>query len=352
MNPPEDESRAWTACARYARGTLRGDVRRMHLLVWPGALVALCAGCGSAATPATGGPATRKAPEVVEGQVVSNRGGTVTLAGVDGIDSQVVAAPRIPVTRIVSADDTDVVPGTCAVAGGGSTGGPLTAAWVLLEGPAGCAHPGAALVRAPAGPTLEGMVQSVAGPLVTIQGPDGAQRFAITAAAALGRVLDATIADVSDGRCAIARGRQDGSGRLLARHVTLVPPPAGGCFSGSGGVGALSLLEPRPGTGGPARPADSASLAGVAAPAGVSAGGTVTLPTVAPLPAAPESTGTGASTRRTSPPPSPGGSASPGFIPLPPAMPAPSEPPPGSTPTPRPAQRGSAPTAAPTSAAR
>lgn len=329
-------------------------MRRLHLLIWPGALVALCAGCGSSAlTPATGGTATRNAPEVAEGQVVSNRGGTVTLAGADGIDSQFVATPRTPVTRIVTAADTDMAPGTCVVAGGGSTGGRLTAAWVLLEGPAGCAHPGAALVRVPAGlSTLEGAVQNVAGQLVTIQGPDGAERFATSAAAAFGRVLDATTADVGEGRCAVARGRPDGSGRLLARHVTVVPPPAGGCFSGSGGVGALSLLEPRPGTGGPAGPGDSASGAGVAAPAGVSVGGTVTLPSVAPIPAAPEGTGAragagagaGVGASPTSPP---GGSAPLQLIPAPPQMPAPSEPPPASTPTPRPGGRGSAPSGAP-----
>ncbi|MEA2617874.1 MAG: hypothetical protein QOE72_3657 [Chloroflexota bacterium] len=327
-------------------------IRRLHLLVWPGALVALCAGCGSAVTPATGATATRDAPVIVEGQVVSNRGDTVTVAGVDGIDSRFVATPRTPVTRIVTAAGTDLAPGTCVVAGGASTGGPLTAVWVLLEGPAGCAHPGAALVRVPAGlSTLEGTVQNVAGQLVSIQGPDGAERFAISAATALGRVLDATTADVGEGRCAAAHGRQDGSGLLLARHVTVVPPPAGGCFSGSGGVGALSLLEPRPGTGGPAGPADSTSGAGVAAPAGVSVGGTVTLPTVAPIPAAPEGTGTRAGGSQTSPPgasapASAPPSAPPLFIP-PPGMPAPSEPPSASTPTPRPAQRGSAPSAAP-----
>jgi hypothetical protein len=158
-------------------------IRRLHLLVWPGAVVALCAGCGSAVTPATGATATRDAPVIVEGQVVSNRGDTVTVAGVDGIDSRFVATPRTPVTRIVTAAGTDLAPGTCVVAGGASTGGPLTAVWVLLEGPAGCAHPGAALVRVPAGlSTLEGTVQNVAGQLVSIQGPDGAERFAISAA--------------------------------------------------------------------------------------------------------------------------------------------------------------------------
>ncbi|HEV7466734.1 MAG TPA: hypothetical protein VGP96_10550 [Candidatus Dormibacteraeota bacterium] len=320
-------------------------MRRLHLLIWPGALVALCVGCGSAVTPATGGTATRNAPEVVEGQVVSNRGGTVTLASVDGIDSQVVATPRTPVTRIVTAADTDLSPGTCVVAGGGSTGGAVTVAWVLLEGPAGCAHPGAALVRVPAGlSTLEGTVQNVAGRLVSIQRPDGVKRFAITAAAALGRVLDATTADLGEGRCAVARGRQDGSGRLRAGHVTIVPPPAGGCFSGSGGVGALSLLEPRPGTGGTARAADSTSGGGAAAPVGVSPGGNVTLTSPVPVPAEPEGTGARAGT---SPPSPPGGSAPPEFIPPPPEMPAPSEPPSRSTPTPRPGERGPAPSGAP-----
>jgi hypothetical protein len=324
-------------------------VRRLHLLVRAGALVALCAGCGSAVTPATGGTATRDAPEIVEGQVVSNRGDTVTVAGLDGVDSRFVATPRTPVTRIVTAADTDLAPGTCAVAGGGTTGGPLTAVWVLLEGPAGCAHPGAALARVPAGlSTVEGTVQSVAGQVVSIQGPGGAERFAISATTALGRVLDATTADVGEGRCAAARVRQDGSGLLMARHVTVVPPPAGGCFSGTGGVGALSLVEPRPGTGGPA---DSTSGAGVAAPAGVSVGGTVTLPTVAPIPAAPEGTGTRAGASPTSPPgaaapASAPPSAPPQFIP-PPGMPASSEPPSASTPTSRPAQRGSAPSPVP-----
>jgi hypothetical protein len=321
-------------------------VRRLHLLIWAGALVALCVGCGNAITPATGGTATRNASEVVEGQVVSNRGGTVTLASVDGIDTQVVATPGTPVTRIVSVADTDLSPGTCVVAGGGSTGGPVTAAWVLLEGPAGCAHPGAALVRVPAGlSTLEGTVENVAGQVVSIQGPDGAERFAITAAAALGRVLDATTADVGEGRCAVARGRYDGSGRLRARHVTVVPRPAGGCFSGSGGVGALSLLEPRPGTGGPAGYADSTSGTGAAAPAGVSPGGTVNLTSPLPIPAEPEGTGARAGTSQ---PSSPGGSAPPEFIPPPPSeMPAPSEPPTRSTSSPRPGERGSAPSGAP-----
>ncbi|HEY0411025.1 MAG TPA: hypothetical protein VGE42_12245, partial [Candidatus Dormibacteraeota bacterium] len=100
-------------------------MRRLHLLIWPGALVALCAGCGSAVTPATGATATRNAPEVVEGQVVSNRGDVVTVAGVDGIDSRFVATPRTPVTRIVTAGDTDLAPGTCVVAGGGSAASPV-----------------------------------------------------------------------------------------------------------------------------------------------------------------------------------------------------------------------------------
>ena len=256
---------------------------RRNLLLWPAALTALCAGCGGAATPpATGAPPVRTPADRVTGEVVAQQGGTVVLSSPDGSDRGVVVTHRTAVTRVVTADPADLTPGTCVAGGRGSATSAGIAAWVLIEGPAGCARPGAAIVGRP-DPGISvvvGTVENVVGRDVTVRSPAGRDHFAYTVATPVGRVLDVPLADVIPGRCVVARGRRANSGQLTARHIHIVPTPQGGCFGagGSGGVALLASVEPRPGTGGPLLAADQVTGGGGGGGGGgngINSGGTI-----------------------------------------------------------------------------
>ena len=126
-----------TASWSQARGgtgvAISSDMERGHLLVWPAALAVLCAGCGdSVTTPTTGAPHPRTPSGEVSGEVVSQQAGTVVLASSDGSDGSFLVSHRTPVTRVVTADAADIVPGTCVAAGGGRAASGFMAAWVLV----------------------------------------------------------------------------------------------------------------------------------------------------------------------------------------------------------------------------
>ena len=341
-----------TASWSQARGgtgvAISSDMERGHLLVWPAALAVLCAGCGdSVTTPTTGAPHPRTPSGEVSGEVVSQQAGTVVLASSDGSDGSFLVSHRTPVTRVVTADAADIVPGTCVAAGGGRAASGFMAAWVLVEAPAGCARPGAAIAgRPPAGLTLVvGTADNVSGQEVSVHGPAGAGRFSITVATPVGRVLEAGLTDLIPGRCVVARGRTYHAGRLAARHVQIVPTPIGGCLSGSGGIALLASVEPGPGSGAPPSPADLAGGGG-GSPPGVSAGGTVGGGAVSPFPLPQEPEGSNLSPA--SPPPRPLPSPPPELLPQPAPPPqTPDQRPGGSTPAPGSGVRPHGPSPAP-----
>jgi hypothetical protein len=326
---------------------------RWRSLLWPAALTLLCAGCGEATTlPATGPPSLRTPPDRVTGQVVSYQDWTVVVSSPDGSDRSFAVSNRTPVTQVVIADPSVLTPGTCVVAGGGSGVSALIAVWMLVEGPEGCSRPGAAIVGRPdAGVTvMAGRVENVVGREVTLVGPTGRSTFAFTVATPVAEVLDVPLSNVIPGRCVIARGRRGRSGELTARHVHIVPTPAGGCFSagGSGGVAVLGTVEPRPGTGVPGL--DVARLTGPGGGGGNAGNGIISGGTIGgggggggggstpfPVPREPE----GSNLSPPSEPPRPVPSSAPEFVPPPAAQPSemPTERPGGSTPPSRPGMR-------------
>jgi hypothetical protein len=164
-------------------------------------------------------------------------------------------------------------------AGGGSGVSADVAVWILVEGPTGCSRPGAAIVGRPAGgvTVMAGRIENVVGREVTLAGPTGGRTFAFTVTTPVVEVLDVPLSNVIPGRCVIARGRRDRSGELTARHVHIVPTPAGGCFSagGSGGLAVLGTVEPRPGTGVPGLAVEQLTGGGGAVNGeGITSGGT------------------------------------------------------------------------------
>jgi hypothetical protein len=328
---------------------------RWRSLLWPVALSVLCAGCGGPTTlPATGPPTLRTPPDRVAGQVVSHEDFTVVVSSPDGSDRSFAVTNRTPVTQVVSADPAGLTPGTCVAAGTGSGAAAVIAVWVLIEGPAGCFRPGAAIAGRPeAGVSvLVGRVQNVAGREVTLDGPTGRGRFAFTVATPVADVLDVHLASVIPGRCVIARGRRDHSGQLTARHVHIVPTPAGGCFSagGSGGVAVLGTVEPRPGTGVPGLVEEQVTGGGAGGGTGngIISGGTIGGgggATPLPIPREPE----GSNLSPPSQPPRPAPSSAPEFVPPPVGQPPemPTERPGGSTAAPGPGPRQQGPSPAP-----
>ena len=315
---------------------------RRHLLLLPAAtLMVLCTGCGDpVTTPAAGPPHVRTPPDVVSGEVVTREGWTVVVVSPDGSDSSFVVTARTPVTAVVTGAADDIQPGTCVAAGGGRAGAGLVAAWVLVEGPAGCARPGAAIAgRLPAGLTpVVGTVRSAAAGEVSVNGPAGAGRFSFTVATPVGRVFEGNLGDLKPGRCVVAHGRRAPTGTLTARHVQIVPTPIGGCFSGGGGVAVLASVEARAGSGTSPGPADLLSTAATGNPQGVSAGGTVGGGGATPFPVAGEPEGSSVSSPPSAPRPLP--SPPPAFVPMPAPPPVmPTERPAGSTPAPGPGAR-------------
>ncbi len=173
--------------------------------------------------------------------------------------------PATRVTRIAAADSFAISPmGTCVLAAGQpGVDRALVAIWALVEGSAGCTPAGGGLMTDPNGVTVgQGTVVASAPQLLTLQAPDGGQRqLAYTVGTAIGAVLDGGLGDLVDGRCAVARGSRSGAGALVASRVTLVPAPTGGCFSGGGGVGLLSFVDPRSGVGAPGVPEGAGYIA-------------------------------------------------------------------------------------------
>jgi hypothetical protein len=129
---------------------------------------------------------------------------------------------------------------------------PSRAVWVLVEGLVGCTAAGAGLEGTAPGLSLaEGTVETATDRMLLLRGPDGEQRVSLSIATAVGAVGDTGLSDLSIGSCVVGRGPRDRGGRLKAQGVTIVPVPAGGCFGGNAGVGALSFVDPRSGVGAP-----------------------------------------------------------------------------------------------------
>lgn len=231
------------------------------------AVAALCAGCGGPTAPLTGAAphAPRGPGDAVYGQIVDTGGGRIEVESPDGVDSRFAVTPGTRVTRVATADSFAVTTGgTCIVAGGHrGVDRALVAVWALVEGPAGCTSQGEGLASDPPGLTLaQGTVVAAAPQLLTLRTPGGAERPVVyTVGTAVGAVLDGGPADLVDGSCAVARGSRSGAGPLVATRVTLVPAPTGGCFSGAGGVGLLSFVDPRSGVGAPGLPAGAGFIA-------------------------------------------------------------------------------------------
>lgn len=334
-------NRELVSSAVWYRGGSLFLMARRHLLLLPAAaLMVLCTGCGDpVTTPATGPPHVRTPPDVVSGEMVTREGWTVVVVSPDGSDSSFAVTARTPVTAVVTGAADDIQPGTCVAAGGGRAGAGLVAAWVLVDGPAGCARPGAAIAgRLPAGLTpVVGTVRSVAAGDVSVEGPAGAGRFSFTVATPVGRVLEGSLGDLMPGRCVVAHGRRAPTGSLTARHVQIVPTPIGGCFSGGGGVAALASVEPRAGSGSAPSPADLATTATTGNP-GVIAGGTVGGGGATPFPGSSRPEGSNLSSAPSAPRPLP--SPPPAFVPMPAPAPAtPTQRPGGASPAPGPGVR-------------
>jgi hypothetical protein len=164
---------------------------------------------------------------------------------------------------------------------------PSRAVWVLVEGLVGCTAAGAGLEGTAPGLSLaEGTVETATDRMLLLRGPDGEQRVSLSIATAVGAVGDTGLSDLSIGSCVVGRGPRDRGGRLKAQGVTIVPVPAGGCFGGNAGVGALSFVDPRSGVGAPGvGGAPRFTGAGAGGPGqgqiGVSFGGPVSVPTPA-----------------------------------------------------------------------
>jgi hypothetical protein len=239
---------------------------------------ALCAGCGTPAATSRGGgarpPRIHGLPaDAVGGEVMQVDGTTVTVQTAGGLDDHFELSPRTRLTRILATDPSVLAGGACAAAGGERDGqGSVSAVWVLVGGAAGCGPTGIGLATIPADPVVVGgTIAGVSGRDVTLRAAGGEHHVTVGIGTAVGAVGDALVGDLVQGSCAIGRGRRGGDGRLVARRVTIVPAPTGGCFAGHSGVGALAFLDPRGGTG--AAPAAPPPSYGGGGPGGMPMGG-------------------------------------------------------------------------------
>jgi hypothetical protein len=211
----------------------------------------VCAGCGSAAAAGVASPRNPgRAGGAVYGEVMEVDGSTVTVQTGNGLDGHFDLTPRTRVTRILATIPSALTPGSCAVAGGQRNGqGSVSAVWVLVGGAAGCGPDGISLATAPPDPVVVGgTISGVSGRDVTLRTSAGEDHVAIGIGTAMGAVGDATAGDLMEGVCTVGRGRRGQNRELVARRVTIVPAPTGGCFAGSSGVGSLAFLDPGSGT--------------------------------------------------------------------------------------------------------
>jgi hypothetical protein len=75
--------------------------------------------------------------------------------------------------------------------------------------------------------------------VVTVMGPSGPDHFTAGPTTPISRLVAADPQTLQTGLCVLARGTPDGSGRVRARTVAIVPASVGGCFAGAtAGTGA------------------------------------------------------------------------------------------------------------------
>jgi hypothetical protein len=220
------------------RGRLLGTV----------ALTALCAGCGSSATPVVGPPPAqstpRTSPGTVTGEIVATRGATTIVETPDGSDSRFSVEAATTVTQQTIDDVSDLTVGSCAFATGErDVRGDVVAARVLITayGPTGCSRPGAGVgggsrgAGGAGGPAVAGgEITAIRGMVVTVMGTSGVDHFTAGPTTPVSRLVAADLGTLHIGLCVVVRGTPEPSGEVLARTVAIVPASTGGCFAARG----------------------------------------------------------------------------------------------------------------------
>jgi hypothetical protein len=231
-------------------------------------MVAACGSSGSAAgnasSSATGAAgsgqgAARLGRNGAAGELVRINGTTLVLNTTNG-DVTVKLAGSTTLTQTHTGTVADIVPGSCIVAAGKKDAtGAVTAATVRISpavngsctmrgGPGGLgggfgagATPNPSRTPNPnrtpnanfAG--VRGLVTSVLGTTVMVQGPTGAP-VSVTVPTTVSVSTSATVSigDLVIGQCVLATGSKDSTGTVSARALSIVPAGPSGCFTGGG----------------------------------------------------------------------------------------------------------------------
>lgn len=221
------------------------------------------ASCGSS-PPAAGGAATTspspgpRARNGVSGELVQVNGTTLVINASTG-DVTVAYSDSTTFLKTSTGTFQDIAAGKCiVVTGSKDASGSVAAASVRLsekingtcaprQGPGGGGFGGARPTPRPdASPRPNqgnvafagGEVTAVSGVNVTVQPATGpAVTVVVPTTVRVSKSSAALASDLALHQCLAAQGPRDGTGRVAARAISIVPAGPSGCFTGGGGFG-------------------------------------------------------------------------------------------------------------------
>ena len=196
------------------------------------------AGAGALSVAALSAPAPAHAQgDRVIGPIASVSGDTFQVTRPTGA-ATVGVTDSTMVTEAIPAQLSEVTVGSCIKAGtdeeGAPAGNAITAKWVSISTAVDgkCPQrPGSAPATPAQHQRIRGIVDSAAGNTVTVTRADGGGTAIVTVTDAT-RYHKRVPADrhaIAAGKCAVARGTEDGGGVLQATKVTVWAPTGSGC---------------------------------------------------------------------------------------------------------------------------